>query len=188
MLAAVAALAALAALAASWVAVEGQWRPRAGSQGDHRAGAQPYPGRIGTALPVRKAERNGVNRGLWFACALCIDGPFLAKGASHARLQLKLTLGAGRSLEFADGTFRRDIEVLQVWLNSSLHHRKKQLVVHRARWLLRISSSQFAASVMSWRTGPCARGVCVCSFPPACVCPQRNPSNFRCRPRSLIVG
>jgi hypothetical protein len=29
--------------------------------------------------PGRKAERNGVNRGLWFACALCIDGAFLAK-------------------------------------------------------------------------------------------------------------
>ena len=108
----VAALAALAALAASWVLVEGQWRPRAGSQGDHRAGAQPYPGRIGTALPSGKQNETV----LIVACglhALSASTTFLGKGASQARLQLKLTLGAGRSFEFADGTFRRDLEVLR---------------------------------------------------------------------------
>lgn len=39
---------------------------------------------------------------------------FLGEAASRTRLQLKLTLGAGRSFEFADGTFRRDLEVLRV--------------------------------------------------------------------------
>jgi hypothetical protein len=42
------------------------------------------PGRIGTTLPSRQQERNGVNRGLWFASARALDLRLLGEGASNS--------------------------------------------------------------------------------------------------------